>query len=151
MTEPTASDLVAEHCRLDDYVTAESKRFQAHLKPAQDRMAEIKNKLHEMLLGLGSKAKQSISTDHGTVYTSTIMTPKISTWGPPYVTASGTRVGRDAYLDFCLDNWDTVGNEMLQLGAPQKDALKTYIEAHNGAVPPGIEISSFTRVNIRRS
>lgn len=132
-----AADLVKRYTQLDDWVSAESKRFGEHLKPAKDEMELIKSKLHEMLLQLGSKDKQSISTDYGTAYTSTIMTPKIN--------------DRDKYLDYVLEHWDSFGNEMLQLGAPQKDAIKTYMDDNGGHLPPGVEVSSFVRVNIRRA
>lgn len=137
MTDLTAADLVKTYNELDDWLTAEGKRFDEHVKPVKKRMEETKSKLHEMLLALGSKDKQSISTDYGTAYTSTIMTPKI--------------VDRDKFLDAVLENWDDFGNEMTQLGAPQKDAVKNYMDANNGALPPGVDISSFTRVNIRRT
>ena len=38
-------------------------------------------------------------------------------------------VERDAYLDFVLDNWDDIGNSMLQLSAPQKESVQQYMEA----------------------
>lgn len=134
---PSAADLVKEFTTLDDFLAAEGKRYNEHIRPIKERMDAIKAKLHEMLLALGSKDKQSISTDYGTVYTSTIMTPKI--------------VDRTKFLDLCLDNWDAFGNEMLQIGAPQKDAVRTYLDANNGSLPAGVEISSFVRINIRRS
>lgn len=134
MNEPTASDLIQEHTVLDDWCTAESKRFTDHLAPAKARQDEIKNKLNELMLGQGVN---SLKTDHGTAYKSTIVTPKV--------------VDRDAYLRAVLDKWTEFGNEMLQLSAPQKDAVTNYMEQHNGQLPPGVQTSSFSRINIRRS
>jgi hypothetical protein len=129
-----AADLVKEHIKLDDWITAESKRFGEHLAPHKKRMEEIRN----LLLGLLNEQKtNAMSTDFGTCYVSTIMTPKI--------------VDRDKYLDFVNENWDDIGNEMLQLSAPQKDALKNFIESHDNKTPPGVEVSYFNRLNIRRS
>ena len=133
-TQLSAADLVQEHVKLDDWIDAESKRFQAHLAPHRKRMEEIKSILLQML---NDQKQNSASTDHGTYYISTIMNPKI--------------VDRDKFLDFVNEQWDNGGNEMLQLTAPQKEATKTYIEDHNGQAPPGVEISYFNRLNIRRS
>ncbi len=129
-----AAELIKEHTVLDDFIDSENKKFADHLKPHKKRQEEIRN----LLLSLLNEQKtNSMSTDHGTAYISTIMTPKIT--------------DRDKYLDFVLAAWDLGGNEMLQLSAPQKDALKTYIESHNDKTPPGVEVSYFNRLNIRRS
>ncbi len=150
--EPNAADLIKTYHQLDDWLTAEQKRFTEHCKPVREQLDAIKSKVRELLISLGSKDKQKISTDYGTAYTSTITTPKISEKGPPYVNSRKEEVlGRDAYLDFCMDHWDEVGNEMLQLGAPQVTAVKNYMEEHDGMLPPGVEISTFIRVNINRS
>lgn len=145
-----ADELVSEFVRLDDYVTAQTAKFNEHMKPARDRQSEIKDLFLAMSLDLGC---DSFKTPHGTAYKSTIVTPKISEDGQPWVdpeTGKETR-GRDAFLDFCLLNWDGIGNELLQVGAPQKDALKEYQNEHDGALPPGVTTTSFTRFNIRRT
>lgn len=131
------ADLIKDFNKLDDWLTAENKRYAEHIKPAKERMEAIKQQLLTQLIELGSKDKQSIATDHGTAYTSTITTPKVA--------------DRDKYLDFINDNWAVIGDEMLQLGAPQVTAVKGYMEQNEGHLPPGVEISTFTRVNIKRS
>lgn len=128
----SAADLVAEHIRIDDFVKAETKKFGDHLAPHKKRMEEIQN----LLLNLLNEQKtNSMSTDNGTAYISTILTPKI--------------VDREKYLDFVLA--DTEAYEMLQVSAPQKEALKHYLETHDDKTPPGVEVSYFNRLNIRRS
>ncbi len=130
----TAADLIAEHTKLDDWCAAETKRFGEHLAPHKKRMDAIKATLLEML---NEQKTNSMSTDNGTAYISTITTPKV--------------IDRDKYLDFVNENWDDIGNELLQVGAPQKDALKQYLEDHQNQPPPGIDVSYFNRLNIRRS
>lgn len=131
---PTAADLVAEYFQLKDQLEVWSKKYAEHIKPSQARMEELSN----LLLGLlNEQGAESLKTDHGTAYKSTIVTPSI--------------IDRDAYLDFIEQNWGEIGNEMLQLGAPQKKAVSDYMESHNGMLPPGTKLSSFTRVNVRRS
>jgi hypothetical protein len=126
------ADLIQEYRKVDAWVTGETARFTDHLAPHKKRCEEIKS----ILLGMMNEGKiNNISTDAGAAYISTIMTPKI--------------VDRDKYLDFVNENWESVGNEMLQVSMPQKTALKTYMEEHNDALPPGVEVSYFNRVNIK--
>ena len=130
----TAVDLISEFTKLDDWCSAELKRFNDHLAPHKKRMEEIKS----TLLGMMTEQKlNSMPTDVGTAYISTITTPKV--------------IDRDKYLDFVNEHWDDIGNELLQVGAPQKDALKQYLEDNKNQPPPGIEVNYFNRVNIRRS
>ena len=152
-TSPLTNDqLVQEHFGIDDYIDAESKRFKEFLKPLMERDEEIKKILFARMIEQG---QPNITTNHGTAYTSTIVTPKVT--------------DREKYLDLVMDHYDTFGAGLLQVGAPQKSAFDEYVErrrqeitqyqeAHGGALPddvnilpPGVEISSFVRVNIRRS
>jgi hypothetical protein len=137
----TADELIEQFLKIKDHCTAQQKQFSDYLKPFQEQMSEIENKLLAMLNELNKKKpdakKAMLSCDAGTAYLSTIVSPKV--------------VERDPYIDFVLDNWDTVGNAMLQIGAPQKDALEDYMTTYDGQLPPGVTTSAFTRVNIRRS
>jgi hypothetical protein len=130
----TAVELITEFTKLDDWIAGETKRFTDHLAPHKKRMDEIK----ATLLGMMTEQRlNSMPTDVGTAYISTITTPKV--------------VDRDKYLDFVNEKWDEIGNELLQVGAPQKDALKQYLEDNKNQPPPGIEVTYFNRCNIRRS
>jgi hypothetical protein len=40
---------------------------------------------------------------------------------------------------------------MLQVSAPQKDALKQYMEENNKALPPGVQVEFYRKLNVRRS
>lgn len=133
MTEPTASDLVAESNQLEEHLLAQTKAFADWCKPYKDRLDEIRNLLLAMLNEQGC---DSFKTDHGTAYRSVIDTFRMS--------------DREAFLDFVLENWDERG-EMLQLSSPKKDAVRDYMETHDGKLPPHVEVSSFTRVNIRKN
>jgi hypothetical protein len=147
------AELIAEYIRLEDWMKAETKRFNEHMQPVKTRLEEIKEKeLRQHLLALGSQDKQTISTDNGTVYLSTITTPSISDEGAPYEPQPGeTQVGRNAYLEWCIDHWPEWGNQMLQLAAPQVTAVRDYMDQNGGQPPPGVKITTFNRVNIRRS
>lgn len=145
----TANDLIAEEIKIDDFLKAQTKAFGEFCKPHKDRQAEIQNLL---LALLNQQQVDSIKGDAGTCYKSNILNVGIDSEGTdPYVPHEGgtPRVGREAFLDFSLDNWEAFGQNGLMFSA-QKDSVKKYIEEH-GKPPPGIKISYFTRINIRRS
>lgn len=145
--ELTAEQLIAEHNKLEEHVKAETKRFSDFMKPHKDRLEEIGNQL----LALSNTQKwDSIRTDAGTAYRSTLLNVSVSPDGLPYETDKGASVGREALLDFALDHWDDIGNDLL-LVSPQKDSVKRYMEANEGKPPPGVKTSWFTRINIRKS
>ena len=53
-------------------------------------------------------------------------------------------------FDFLMEDWDAWGNDMMLVNVT-KDAVKRYMEEHSGQLPPGISISHFQRLNIKRS
>ena len=140
--------LIAEHHKIDDWVKAQSKAFAEHLKPHKARLEEIENQL----LAMSNAQKcNSFKTDAGTAYRSTLMNLSISPEGPTYRNSEGQEViGREALLDFALENWNDYGNDILLISA-QKDAVKRYMESHAGSPPPGIKVGFFTRMNVNRS
>ena len=132
-----AADLVAEALRLKEHIEAEAHKFEASIKPLTEQLEQVKNQLQAEMNRQGCT---SVKTDHGTAYIATIVSPSF---------ADGDKI---AFLDWCLEDWDTRG-AMLQIAAPQKSALKEWIELNGGELPPHIQTSVFTRVNItpRRS
>ena len=146
--DQTAEQLIAEHNKLDDWLKAETKRFGEFLKPHKERLESIGNQL----LALSNTQKwDSIKTDAGTAYRSTLLNVSVSPDGGPYKNSEGNIViGREALLDFALDHWDDIGNDLLLVSA-QKDSVKRYMEANEGRPPPGVTVAWWTRINIRRS
>lgn len=137
LANKTAADLLKEHFDIDDYVSRETKRLKEFLQPFVDRDEAIKVRLQAKLNELGGEKGRSIKTEFGTFFNTTITTPKI--------------VDKEKYLDCVLDNYDTFGNGMLQLRAPNKESIEQYMKDNNGALPPGIESSSYVNLNIRRA
>lgn len=148
VVEATAEQLITEHNKVEEFVKAESKRFGEFLKPHKERLEEIGNQL----LALSNTQKwDSIRTDAGTAYRSTLLNVSVSPDGLPYEVANKPpSLGREALLDFALDHWDDIGNDLL-LVSPQKDAVKKFMEANEGKPPPGVKVGWFTRINIRKS
>lgn len=134
----TADYLIGRFVQLRDHCQAQQKKFDEFLKPFKAEQAEIQDKLLALLNQTGG---ESIKTEYGTASKSTIVTPKVES--------------RDAYLNWLFalsdDDWTAFGNAMLQIAAPQIDAVREYMQNHEGQLPPGVQTSSFTRVNVRRS
>ncbi len=134
--KPTADALIERYLQLRDHLEAQQKSFTEWAKPHRDEMDEITQKVHEMLLALGGD-KPSIKTAAGTAFTTTTKNPKV--------------LDRDEYLKWCLKNWTTYGNAMLQIGAPQVAAIQEFMDANEGHLPPHVKIEPFTKVSIRKT
>ena len=133
----TAAELIAEALRLKEHIETQTQKFETALKPLNEQLEQVKNQLQAEMNSRGCTA---VKTEHGSAYISTIVSPSF---------ADGDKI---AFLDWCLADWDTRG-AMLQIGVPQKAALKEWIELNGGELPPHVTTSVFTRVNItpRRS
>lgn len=135
-----AESLIAKYNEIKDHLGTQSKAFSEYCKPFNDELDSISNQLLDMLnqlnAGKPEGKRASLSTDAGTAYLSTIVTPKVT--------------DKEKFLDWTLENWDKYG-ALLQIGAPQKAALEEYMDANDNKLPPFVDVSTFTRVNIRRT
>lgn len=129
----TDAQLVEKYLELKAHIAAQVAMFDTEMKPYKDGMAAIENALLERL---NERGAENTKTDAGTAYKSTITNVKV--------------IKRDTFLKFCIDNWSTVGADMLNVSAV-KDPIKQFIDS--GGIPDqiGIETSFFTRINIRKS
>lgn len=149
--------LVQRFIALDDWVKSEKKRFDNFMEGHKQTLEVIRN---EFLRRLNERKSDSTKTEHGTAYKTNILNVSVSAEeGAPYVRQvageNGEMVpmestGREALLDFALDNWDAIGSDLLMVDA-QKDAVKRWLDEHEGVPPPGLKIGWFTKVNIRRA
>lgn len=132
----TPAELIAEHHANKLWLKQASDKFAEFCKPRQERQKQIEGELHAKLLELNAgatgKQRASFSTEAGTAYLSTIVTPKIT--------------DKEKWLDWVLEHWDARG-PMLAIGAPVKAGFDEYVSQHQQN-PPFTETSSFTRVNI---
>jgi hypothetical protein len=147
----SAEALIQEHFALQDKIKAANKQLADFIAPWKKRLEEIDGELLQALNALGTGDKASISTDVGTAYLSHLLNIGIDPEASPYVNEAGQeQMGRMALLDFALEAWDEIGSELLLI-QPQKDAVKRWMDEHEGVPPPGVKTSWFTRVNVRRS
>lgn len=144
----TADLLIKREIELDDYISAQSKAFTEFCKPFRAEMEALRNRLLQMLL---EQKTDSFKTKHGTAYTSTLLQHKIDPNAAPYTDEQGaTYIGRDALLYYMLDRWQEYGNEALAVSIPVA-TVRQVMDDNNGTPPPGLTISYFTRVNVKRS
>lgn len=133
----TPAELIAEHHANKLWLKQASDRFAEMCKAKNDRQQQIEGELHTKLLELNAgktdNKRASFSTEAGTAYLSTIVTPKVT--------------DKLAFLDWILEDWDNRG-PMLAIGAPVKAGFDEYFNEHQQN-PPFTETSSITRVNIR--
>jgi len=131
-SELTDDALIAENFKLEDHVKAESEKFAGFLKPFKERIAEIEGILRTRLL---ERKADSTKTDSGTAYFSNLMNTKIE--------------NMPALFDFVADNWDEVGADA-KINLPV-GKVREWMDEHEGNPPPGMSISYFARLNIKRS
>ena len=127
----TDAELIKLALEIKRDIALAEQELKDELKADRTDLKALENELHRRLT---ERNAQNTKTDEGTAYFSTIINFKV--------------VDRDAYLQFCLSNWDKGGSAMLAI-----DAIKDGVEefASSGELPPGLEQSQFIRLNIRRS
>lgn len=126
------------------------KTLSTGTKACAEGMEAIKG---EMLRRLNERSpdvtrKANSKTEHGTAFRVRHVRARV--------------VGRDAFLDFCLENWDAVGSDILDVSAvtsgfsDEKGAFYDWTAAHrdeqgNEVFPPGLEVERTVSVNIRKA
>lgn len=123
-------DLVKKYIEVRDFMKIKAEAFDAEMKPYSTALVAIEGALAMEMDRLGA---DSIKTEHGTPYRSTIMSPKVT--------------DRDAFLDF------VAAENAFEFftAAIAKEAVKTYMEEHGDALPPGVEVAYIKKINIRRA
>jgi len=128
----TDNDLIAENHKLEDLIKAAQAKFDEWAKPHKARIGEIEGLLRMRLTERGA---DSTKTDAGTAYFSNIMHTKVES--VPLLFA------------FVADNWDDLGADT-KISLPV-GKVRECMDAHDAQPPPGMSISYFNRLNIKRS
>ena len=131
-SDVTDDALIAENFKLEDLIKAAQAKFNEWAEPHKKRLAEIEVEISRRLLERNAK---NTKTDSGTAYFSDIMNAKVESV--------------ETLFDYVADHWETVGGEV-KINVPV-DVVRTYMEANDGKPPPGMSISFFKRLNIKRS
>lgn len=143
----TADLLIKREIELDDYISAQSKAFSEFCKPFREEMEAIRSRLLAMH---NDQKTDSFKTEFGTSYVSTLLQHKIDPAAQAYTDGDGvTYTGREALLYYMLDRWDKYGNEGLNISVPVA-TVRQVMDDSDGTPPPGLTISYFKRVNVKR-
>lgn len=124
--------LIAENFKLEDLIKAAQAKFNEWAAPHKTRILEIENELSRRLL---DRKANNTKTDSGTAYFSDILNSKVE------------KV--DLLFDYVADHWEEIGGE-IKIAVPV-DTVRTYMEANDGKPPPGMSISFYKRLNVKRS
>lgn len=123
------SDLIRKYLKIRDAkeaLVAEQKKELARFNNALD-------KIEQMLLSeFNETGQDSAKTPYGTAYRSVRTSAKVA--------------DRDAFFDFVRENeaWDFLESRA------NKTAVQQFMEEHED-LPPGVDVSRVTTINIRRS
>ena len=128
MAEPTDLQLIEHYVKLRSLVAEKTKALTDALKPYKTGMETIETALMARLIQRGA---DNTKTEAGTAYKVEHMNIKVA--------------DREKFLDYALN-----GGEDMLLASPQKDAVRQYLDEHK-ANPPGVEVSFFADINIRKS
>jgi hypothetical protein len=132
--ETTAEQYIARYLQLKLHFEAINKTLNGVLVSDKSVLEAIQDRLLVLLTKTGA---DSVSCDSGTAYKSTLLSGKVT--------------DRERFLDWCLDRWEGIGSDMMQIGAPKVEALRRYLQENGGDLPAGVETSTFTRINVRAS
>ena len=121
--------IVALYIEARDAIAEMNREHAEAIRPLKEQMDKLEKK---MLTQLNNAGVDSMKTGHGTVYKSTGSSCTVADW--------------DSVFAFMRDK------EMWQLlnHSVNKTAVTEYLEA-NGELPPGVNYTTFTTVNFRRS
>ena len=127
---PTTADLIGKYIELRDEIELRTKAFDVSLLPYKEAMDAISAAVTDEINRLEG---QSIKTEKGTAFRQQWTAAKVA--------------DRELFMDFVFDG----RREGFLTSATSKDAVKEYMEMHNGQLPPGIDFTSGYKTLFRRA
>lgn len=134
LTKLPIADLIETSLKLREYIETEQQRLTDYLKQYNEQREAISAELNRRMLE--QKVNSFKAEGIGTAYTSERTTFRIGE--------------KETFLDFVLEAWDERG-AMLQIGAPQVDAVRTYMDANHGQLPPTVTSQVVRQIHVKRS
>lgn len=124
------SEIIGKYIAIRDWLAARQEAFDAEMKPYLEAQTALSG---AMQLQLIEAKEESVRTESGTAYLSTTLHARVK--------------DREALMNFIResDEFD------LLTAAVAKDALKVYLEEHQQALPPGVEVTYITKCQFRRA
>lgn len=125
-----SNEIIERYIQYRDFLAAEQEAFDLKNRPYREAMEVLSG---AMLLELNNSGEESVRTEAGTAYKSTTLSARVK--------------DPEALFNFVRES-DAF--DLLVAGVA-KDAVKTYIAEHQGALPPGVEAAYVTKCNFRRA
>lgn len=124
------SELVGKYIQYRDFLASEQEALDLRLKPYKEAMDLISGTVQQELI---NSKEESVRTEAGTAYLSTTLSARVK--------------DREALFNFVreADAFD------LLVAGVAKDAVKIYLEEHQGALPPGVEVTYVQKCLFRRA
>lgn len=126
----TPGELIAKYIEIRDYMKAEADAFAERMKPYDESLTAIEGTIGLML---NEQGLENLKSDMGTAYKTHLFQARVS--------------NKDALMEYVTDH----GAYELLTAAVSKDAVKDFMAEHQGNPPPGVDVSTITKVNFRRS
>ena len=126
----TPAEMIGEYIRCRDWLEADDAKHAERQAPVKERMQILEGAVTEALLAAGG---ESLKTEQGTAYRSTVLAVRCAS--------------REDFMDFVFDG----RREGFLTSAVAKDAVKEYMQMHEGQIPPGIDVTYIHKTNFRRS
>jgi len=124
----TIEEMIAKRIAIRTYLEKRTSEFEEELKPYHAAATALEGAVTQKLLDDGV---DSFKTPSGTAYRSKTLNVKVA--------------NRDLFIGYIksFDAWSMIANIAV------KEAVKEYMEAENGASPPGVEVTYFHKTNFR--
>lgn len=126
----SAAQLIALYIQVRDQKSALAEQHQAQMKPLNDAMEMLDSKLLEMCIANGTDAVKVKGIGSAT----------------KSLKESCSIENPEDFKKFVIDNerWDMVS------WSAKTEETKGYVQEH-GALPPGVKISSYMKMSVRRA
>ena len=125
-----AVEIIKKRIEIRDYLERKAKEREAEDLPYQEAVTALEGMIS---LVMQQQGVESIKTEFGTAYKSQVMAVKMA--------------DRDAFLDFVINT----NSQQFLTSAVAKEAVKEYMEEHNSALPPGLDVTYILKTNFRKA
>ncbi len=125
-----AAEIIKKRIEIRDYLERKAKERETEDLPYQEAVSALEGMISMLMQQQGV---DSIKTEFGTAYKSQVMAVKMA--------------DRDVFLDFVINT----DSRQFLTSAVTKEAVKEYLDEHNSALPPGLDVTYIIKTNFRKA
>ena len=151
----TTDQIVAKYVAVRDEKKALSEKHSAELAPYNKKLEILEQAL---LASLNAQNADSVKTEHGTAYKSTVMSASVEDWDAltAYILSEAVdriadSLERGEPPEKQIEAFQQTPAFALINRSVNKTAVKETMEAKEGFIPPGVKTAFVTSVNVRRA